>query len=91
MLGEEEFIRMLGQGCRMNSKEHIGVRTVSCSAHWDGDAALWRCEGAGVRSAGMQSLLQGSSLYLLVLDRCCWMNQCSEINLCPQEGWDCQE
>lgn len=67
MQGEEEFIRMLGQGCRMNSKEHLGVRAGSCSAHWDGDTALWRCEGAAVRSAGMQSLLQGSSLYLLAV------------------------
>lgn len=31
------------------SKENMGFRTVFCSAHWDGDTALWRCEGAGSR------------------------------------------
>lgn len=54
------------------SKEHVGVRAVLCSARWDGDTALWRCEGAGSRecrdaksAARLFPLSPGSSLHLL--------------------------
>lgn len=66
--GEEEFIRMLGWGCRMSRARSTGG-SEPCPVQLTGMGTLL-CGGVkvlGVRSAGMQSLLQDSSLYLLAV------------------------
>lgn len=61
------------------SKEHVGVRTMSCSAHWDGDTALWRCEGAGSQECRVAK----SAARLLPLSpgcHCSWTGAAGWIN-----------
>lgn len=65
MQGEEEFIRMLGQGCRMNRARSTWGSEL-CPVQLTGMVTLL-CGGVKVLESGMQSLLQGSSLYFLAV------------------------
>lgn len=65
---EEEFIRKLGQECRMNRARSMWG-SEPCPVQPTGMVTLL-CGGVKVlaaRSAGLQSLLQDSSLYLLAV------------------------
>lgn len=82
-------MRMLGQGCRMNSAGSTWGSEL-CPAQLPGVVTLL-CGGAGSQECKVCCKAPPFICWLsLVLDRCCCMNQCSDISLCPQKGWDCQ-